>query len=935
MSDHQPFERGFLLHRQGAAVGPVETWGQVVLGGSGWVLRHDPRHAAEFVPLPDGRRWVLVHGLCLYAGDDDRRMSAGRRLAEALQESEAALLDLLDVLGGRYIVVTGDGPDIVVRHDALGMRSVCFSPSAQLVSSHPHLVHDVVAHQKRTRAQGADAVLQIWGCTPYLGIEALLPNHELRVPQWTIRRFYPREPNRFRDMPFEDRLALFRGRWSRQMDELSARPERLVMSLTGGADSRTALALNWEHLQDLSLFTYTAARREGSRHRESLAKDERIVERLRYLIPDSRHTYFRLEDKSLELDPDHAAVVARNSYGSHGAWLLPHYLNRFADAEVIHLRGFGFEVGRAYWDVAEGNSTPASLKQLFMRRTDKFAPSISIEQRRRWFHQGYRRWQYDADLHGMHLRDLYYWEMRMGRWGAEVLNETDIAFETCVALNVRSLLEISLSLPIEDRRSGFLFSELINSSFPLLNFFGKNDDRNLYEIVRDRDRGSRLEVDPGVALTPSMQLLLPGATTSTEMPADGERISIPAQGFRPGAAVTREFEPLPSSGELRFTVSSTYGYRSAADHWRMQVLVDGRLRAGWDGGSSRSPVHIKVTDAPAGAVVSVAAVALRDHRGQDSWSSASRAWIRDVAFDAGEAVGATTVALDAPDATAVDLEGSPPRVRPVDVPGLSRGLFPVDQPTRLDIEVQGHPVPLLVVRREQPGVTPRVLTLFNGAVDLERSGARPIFQRSTWWQDIPCTQIYVADPGAEGRDALSLSWGQISRKSSVIPETAQAVRLLAGLLGAPDPAQRDYFGSSAGGFWAWSAAVLDDGSRAIVNNAQIDWTRWMAGAVNALRHARFDGILPATIRRRYPERTSVLRLWEATGSHPRIDYWVNTASPHDREVDLPQVVDFAEQHPELCAHLRIHEYEDAEAGHNPQSREAALHAILRESEPRS
>lgn len=157
----------------------------------------------------------------------------------------------------------------------------------------------------------------------------------------------------------------------------------------------------------------------------------------------------------------------------------------------------------------------------------------------------------------------------------------------------------------------------------------------------------------------------------------------------------------------------------------------------------------------------------------------------------------------------------------------------------------------------------------------------------------------------------------------------EAVRLLAAVLGAQTPEQRTYFGSSAGGFWAWSAAILDPGSRAVVNNAQIDWTRWMAGAVNALRTARFDGILPATIRTKHPARSSVLELWRQKKKPARVDYWVNVASDHDRVVDLPQVEAFAREHPDLAGNLRILRYDDEAAGHNPMGREDTVEAILR------
>ncbi|MGD7004241.1 hypothetical protein [Kocuria palustris] len=937
MSVLQPYRRGFLLHQGDAERGTPDEWQHLRLSDSGWSLSYDARLDVELAAVEDGRRWVLVLGLCLYAGDDHRELSPARRLADALSRSVTDLLDVLDVLGGRHVVLTGDGEDIVVRHDAMGLRSVCFSPSAGMVSSHPHLIHDLVPHAHRTSRNGRDSVLSSWSRTPYLGIEALLPNHELRVPGWTLHRYYPREPNRFAELSDAQRMKVFRRRWDRQMAQLVRRPEKLMMSLTGGADSRTSLALSWEHRHELAMFTCTAVDQPGHPRRESLAMDKRIVDRLLNVLPGIDHTYFPLEDSSDCPTQEQESVLQRSTYGRHGARLLPHDLQEFGSAEHIHLSSLGFKVGRASWGATEENDTAESLERFSLRQISRSGTPESTAALRELFQRGFRRWKFDADLHGLHLRDLYFWEMRMGRWASEIMNETDLVFETCVPLNVRSLLEITLALPLEQRRSGHLFAELINDAAPLLNFFGKSDDRNLYEITRDEAHGVQgpdATDSDAPALESSTWLREPGGEPQTQASAEGPLLSIPTQGFREGHSSVRRFGPLRRAGELRFAVTSAYGSRRAVDHWRLQVLVDGRPHVSWDGGGSRTTVHVRVANLSAGARVSVAAVALRDHRGTSSWSKASRAWVRDVEFSAMEPTGPVVAAADAPDASRTELDAQPPSIDARDVPSLSPELFPLDSPTRLDIRVEDRRVPLLVVRRAQDGA-PRVLTLFNGAVDLDRSRGEPVFQRSTWCQDLPWTQIYVADPGSLGPEALGLSWGQISASTSVVPGTARAIRMLAGVLGAAAPCQRRYFGSSAGGFWAWSAAVLDDGSHAVVNNAQLDWTRWMAPAVNDLRHSRFGGATPAEIRRRHPTRTSVLRLWESTGSASTIDYWVNIASKHDRAVDLPQAEKFAAEHPELAPQLRIRRYEDADAGHNPLGRDATVRALLLESESAS
>lgn len=921
------YPRGFAIVRDGEEANVPGGWTSLPLQDSGWVFHHDAALSPSIETGVDGQ-WVLAYGLLLYAGADGRQLDPAARLLEALTQSEEAFLDELDHFGGRHLVIRGRRGDAspVLYQDATGMRTVAFSATAHVAASHVALVNRLRPHPARSLGDGRASFITAWGRTPRVGVEALLPNHSLQLGTWSVARFYPRAENKYTQMSVQERVDLFRAQWDSMMADLLRSDSRLIMSITGGWDSRTGLALSIDHLDQMELFTYSSRAPGKDRRRQSIARDEAIVESILDLLPTARHAYFYTEDRDTALSAEQMDRVVRNSILNHGRWQLAHYMATFPGENVVHLRGNASAIGKSPWIKKNDDDTADALEKEYLERSRRDREHLSLERRREDFRSGYEFWGYDQDLHGVHRKDLFYWEVRLGRWSAEICNESDIAFETCAAMNVRSMLEMSLSFPLHERRSSFFFAELINAAAPVLNFLGVNDTRNLYEITRDAARRQTRNSLASGSISLEDGLEIRGPHGAHRLPSDASRLQIPQDHFLPGSAAHRVFAPAEQDGELRFTLTSTYGYPTAAGRWRYQVWVDGRMHTSWDGGVSKTPVHVTVTDLRAGSVISVAAAALVDRRDSASWSMASRAQIEDIVFDARGPIGRTCVALDAPRATHPDHESSPPRLAPADLIALSADYFPVDEPTRLDVDLGECVVPLLVVRRE-PTEEARVVTLFNGAVDLERSQGQPVFQRSTWWQDIASTQIYVADPGTLGPDALSLAWGQVSREATAVPGTVAAVGLLAAVLGAQSPEQRTYFGSSAGGYWAWSAAILDPGSRAVVNNAQIDWTRWMAGAVNALRTARFDGILPATIRTKHPTRSSVLELWKRKKKPARIDYWVNVASDHDRVVDLPQVEAFARKHPELTENLRILRYDDETAGHNPMGREDIIEAI--------
>lgn len=276
--------------------------------------------------------------------------------------------------------------------------------------------------------------------------------------------------------------------------------------------------------------------------------------------------------------------------------------------------------------------------------------------------------------------------------------------------------------------------------------------------------------------------------------------------------------------------------------------------------------------------------------------------------------------------TYLTVEGAPRRLTLHEIASLAEDDIPVDAPLRLDIDL-GHTIlPLLVVRRSGAD---RLLVLSNGSVNLERSERRPVFQRSTWWQDLAPHQIYVCDPGTVGPEARSINWLQAPHPQWMVQDVSLAVVHLGRRLGIDAAEQRTYYGSSAGGFAALQLLAYDRRSRAIVNNPQIDWTRWHAHQVRPVLNACYPGMTAADVRRKHPRRSHALDGLARIKARARIDYWVNMASAHDRDVQLPVTMDFLQRHPQLCDEITLHTYYDEDQGHNPLSRPQTVDLLNR------
>lgn len=268
------------------------------------------------------------------------------------------------------------------------------------------------------------------------------------------------------------------------------------------------------------------------------------------------------------------------------------------------------------------------------------------------------------------------------------------------------------------------------------------------------------------------------------------------------------------------------------------------------------------------------------------------------------------------------LQSDPPHrtIRLDEISALSGNSFIVDLPTRLDVVASEVLIPLLVVRRDSS----RLIVLNNGAVDIDRSDGRPVFQRSSWWQDIESHQIYICDPGTVGPEAITLNWMQSAPPLWLLHQISKIIRAISQVLDVKSGTDRTYFGSSAGGFSALSSLVYDPKANAIVNNAQFDWTRWYAKQVRQVLGRNFVGLTAADVRSKWPHRANALHSLARRDAPQTVDYWVNLASDYDRTVQLPLWNDMLEKHPQIAANFTLHCYYDEEKGHNPLSRGQSL-----------
>lgn len=451
--------RGFLLTAHAHRT-PVAHWRRKRLGDR-W-LSWDPRTPIAVAGV--GTSWVALLGRAIdldgYSTDTAAITSA---LLQARLRSREALLDRIDALSGRYVVIDGDEHAAFAQTDAAGMRALFYQTDASspCVASHAGLVAEHIgagpsAFPDPERLRETEHAYALPGrATPFAGVVMLTPNTELDLVEGVVRRCFPREEQERRTTGdvVDAVLPLLRG----QLAALTE-TDRLEVSLTAGLDSRTTLALTRPFADRLVYFTYDPVELQDS-SRRGVEHDVAIATELAARFGLDHH---RIEVKSYKPAEPLRSVMERNSPRSSYPGLAAAHRDHTPE-RGLHLRSNLYEIGRAFYRSKREQPTvlkPGYMASLLTKRRSRSAPI------REAFAEYVGATGFDEAQRLYDPMDLFYWEHRSGMWLNAHLTESDIAFDTFILVNSRLVYRLLLSAPLEDRITGAVFLELIRRNWP-------------------------------------------------------------------------------------------------------------------------------------------------------------------------------------------------------------------------------------------------------------------------------------------------------------------------------------------------------------------------------------------------------------------------------------------------------------------------------------
>jgi hypothetical protein len=386
-------------------------------------------------------------------------------LEVACNQGKDQALDATNDLLGRFCVILYLWGQWFVVNDACATRTVYYAVEEDrfVLSSHSTLVGKII---------NADSLVHLlpyyrFGLpgfrAPFEGVRVLPPNFCLNAGTAELTRFWPRRHRR--ETTVDDAFVKLDALLLTAARAISAR-WRPAHSITAGLDSRVSFAA-FRTDRNAVFFTYDRGPIDevdidiGRRVCDAYeAAHKRISPRFRqgheglYRVLDGLH--------------DHRHVDS----------ICPAYKAHFGDGSWMHVRSNLSEIGRSFWRKGIGSKAfeldlVARLCMDRRREAEEGRPAAEALAREGSAEMidvlGYDLSnEADPALLGYDAWDLFYWEHRMATWHSQLLLGSDLAFDTAIIFNNRSVLEIMLSVPQPQRLESVLLHRFIEKNAPRL-----------------------------------------------------------------------------------------------------------------------------------------------------------------------------------------------------------------------------------------------------------------------------------------------------------------------------------------------------------------------------------------------------------------------------------------------------------------------------------
>lgn len=443
------YRYGFLCHHKAEAM--AGSWPGMPVS----FVRHDVQDFVIWLH-PETRLEVVAHA----AGDI---VVLGDAYCHSGMDLQARLAGLewsdpwpgIDDLGGRFAILFLSGASIRAANDPFGSRMVFYAPDRMAIASHSALLAGALGIERSEPVAAfmasAEYKSRTVGYLPgdltiFSNMFALVPNN-----YWDgqgTHRYWPRGP--MTPTSRKDFLSASMSYFEAFHPFIQARYTP-VFGITGGIDSRAGFA---PFADDFLGMTRT----------RPLKDDERPI--ISEIVSKLGVEHVRIDPS--EYRPGEISRAAGSAGGgmrSGRRTYVEGMAKEFGGANNVFIRGYGGEILRGFPIYQKRNNVFSHTAMTYtystsMRGTEKGKDYLAFCHEA--FEGFWRRANYDGiDRFGYKVWDLFYWEHRMGMWGASMLNEMDPTVYSMVAFNSRPLYEAGFGLTDNERLTKELLNDVV------------------------------------------------------------------------------------------------------------------------------------------------------------------------------------------------------------------------------------------------------------------------------------------------------------------------------------------------------------------------------------------------------------------------------------------------------------------------------------------
>ena len=340
-------------------------------------------------------------------------------------------------LTGRFIAVFSiDGANYVIG-DAMGQFEVYFNDDCSVIASSLDLMG---SHMKLENHAGEMTELysqiakttriQIGTTTKFRNVRHLMPNHLIDLQEKSQRRFYPTKEDFNRTLELDEAVKILSSElrcFAKSIKKVS----NLAMPVTGGNDSRILLGA----FKGIKLKTFVFDHPDSDRAKKDIRLAKNVLKTQNKEL-DVIFYQKELDERGQNFYRDIAEAPREESkiyiWNAYQKYLKGHVI----------LTGHGGEIGRSFLKNIKG----VNAKKLAVLMS--FPGNKTVEEEM-------QKWLDELDpeiLNSENLMDLFYWEQRMGNWGARILTEISYVTTIFSPMNARSILETMLLVPKKHRQ---------------------------------------------------------------------------------------------------------------------------------------------------------------------------------------------------------------------------------------------------------------------------------------------------------------------------------------------------------------------------------------------------------------------------------------------------------------------------------------------------